>query len=647
MQTTVALNRKNLTINALDCRNPSNLRSYDISNMCRNHTIINNRIEKITLLQKVTAWEIPAKKCILFESHFLMYCGVYSHMKLARAPIIHNNIELSIDDCKRVIATQTYILRNGESIPITLNQKAHFQYVEHGSTDWQTDNLYCNGADITYRGERHTQILLYVSGSILLTDVTLKQDDSKLVDTFSHALLPESCISGSACIAPEATYVKLGKQLKCNYKAVRTLDMQNLLLDNEKYLVSHEHKILIKIGSPVTLPDTCAVKDSYKTQYPQVTYIRDANMELSQIQGGDVDIDLEMRITTEYLQFYAENLNNQLNSLLTEKFCMSKISFPTGTDISPFNPGYLVRRRGGVLQEFQCESVRVTAIVNSAPLKECFNHDIPVFLNDELVLLDTEKGIISDIKKKKAISCDLTYPDYVWDTTHKYLLYADPVIRVEHHLHLKDYVMSPHDYHHEAIEKSLFYTKDEVTKYENLIHFHQVRNEVLDHFVANLCSGENSQCGYNSKFTNPIINWSNLLPQIPEVFPWQSYLYYFKLVGVLGGILFILKHINLFLKRWIFYYKRKRSPQQTTPIQLNLTEQVTQTTRPLDTTPPHPANVMQEPPATPQARRNPPSPHLLPLTHLEETEDAVNPCPSRTSLNQAPRTRNVRRVHFD
>ena len=221
------------------------------------------------------------------------------------------------------------------------------------------------------------------------------------------------------------------------------------------------------------------------------------------------------------MQFYTESLSNNINSALTEKLCTSKLNFPAGTDISPLNPDYLIRRRGEILQEFKCIPVKVTAIVNSQPHPRCFRHGMPVYLGNTLVLLDTQKKTVIDIEKRNQINCNLIYPDFVWDTNHEILLYADPTIRVETHLKILDFAMTVHEERHESVEKNLFYTQEELTKYENLMHFHQVREEIFDDFVSNLCNGQDSPCGYNSNFDQPLIKFDNLLPNIPSFAFWD------------------------------------------------------------------------------------------------------------------------------
>lgn len=560
--------QRNVTVTAMDCRKPSLIKSFNAKDICRTGKTTIGDTETVTLIQRTENRAISAYRCTVVESHFLFYCGSYSHMKMSIPPTINEEVQLRVEDCNRMIRTQTHILRNGKAIPIDFNHVRHFKFLEHGSISWKTDNLYCEGADITYNDERHTNILLFVSGYVLVTEVTLKESETQIIDLDKNIMLEDSCLKSNACVMPGGTYVKSNKaQNNCFYHKIRKIKMNSLDIDGTGYLVSHGHKMLIKRGSETTFPAECRVDKVMTTQYPDLYISLNPANNLMDIQGDEINLDLEMRLTVEYLQYYTEDMTNVLQANVAHDLCEIKSQFHRSTDMSPFHHDHMIRRRGNIIQEFKCQEVLAVVVTNTVPTPHCFRHAIPAFLNDHLILIDTQKNLIINLNERIPISCDILYPDYIYDSSDTILLYANPGIRVEHDLHVIDNIHSHNKHSHETISKDLMYTESEITKFTNLIQFQRVKETVIDDFVSNICNGPTSRCGYNSKFSTPVLDWKNLIPHIPTILPLEMIKSVCLWAGVSGGIVYLSLSIFQILRR-LFPWCKKGANNQSVNINI-------------------------------------------------------------------------------
>ena len=111
-------------------------------------------------------------------------------------------------------------------------------------------NTNCEGADTTVDGERHTNVIVYITRTIELREVTLLQEDERVIDSKESVSLTAACVTEGACVSGEYTYKLLESPSTCDMKEVRTVPMVRVMLPHgtsreEQYWVNQEHKIIL------------------------------------------------------------------------------------------------------------------------------------------------------------------------------------------------------------------------------------------------------------------------------------------------------------------------------------------------------------------------------------------------------------------
>ena len=489
----------------------------------------------VTMLQQVQGIGSLAFKCTQVESSFLFYCGAYSHMKMPVPPRINYPQTITVNECERISKTRVMVLPNGKSIPINLNAITHFGYVRHGKVNWDKSNLYCDGSSVEYHGERHDNVMMYISGSILIEQVNIEVFKQKVVDLNTHTQLASECSGPTNCATMFGTYIFPEVETDCMYRTIRTLPMKSIEINNSPYFVNQEHKILLKKGHNAVLPTTCNVPAAYRTQYEGIIMLVNASYVPPPVDSGDINLDLEVKVTTEYLQYYAETISLENIQLQNHQVCINSIHHEM--ELSPFHDGYLLRRRGAIISELKCTSVTVVFPIGQTLTEKCYRNALPALLNTEIVLVDANTNIIVDMIDLHSIPCNDHYPDYIY-TTERMLVYADPVLRIDHDIMINHNTMGlkTTKTEHEELDHDLLYTAQEMIKLNNLVHFQRVRQQVVNRLVDNVCS-KADLCGYSGDDVSPILSFDNLLPNINAVeMMWESILNRIIQVGALLGL---------------------------------------------------------------------------------------------------------------
>ena len=82
--------------------------------------------ETLTLLQKRQFDKTSGYFCQITKSTFLLYCGAFSHTKLASPPIIEVYVPLTGRECESLIATMKFRSMEGSTHPVKLGTKSIF-----------------------------------------------------------------------------------------------------------------------------------------------------------------------------------------------------------------------------------------------------------------------------------------------------------------------------------------------------------------------------------------------------------------------------------------------------------------------------------------------------------------------------------------
>ena len=102
------------------------------------------------------------------------------------------------------------------------------------------------------------------------------------------------------------TYLITSPINKCRLKKIRTISMQTtqIIPDNilTEYLVNQDHKLILRIT------DTARDDECDHTNYPELKIIIDSEAPAIGTVQTQINMDLELRISEEYLMYRTEEL---------------------------------------------------------------------------------------------------------------------------------------------------------------------------------------------------------------------------------------------------------------------------------------------------------------------------------------------------
>ena len=464
----------------------------------------------ITIIQKLASEMFKAVRCTRYSSTFLEYCGAYSHMKYAKTPKIMYPETMSEQEC--LTALQGHIrLENGQTRLITKNQPLYISYVSHGSVSWANKNVFCQGADITIGGETHSGMLVMKSTRVLVEDVDIERGrDDRLVDVTNRQQLGYMCRPGVACISNDATYIYTQEIQLCNLQVIRSVNCEVITNEQGVHFVNRKHKLYFREGSLESQSVECPSDFTLlRTQYTNLYITKDEVDHLPAL-GEDVDLDLELRTTIEYLEFEVIESARRIAAYNSNKLCSLQTH---GVDLtsmlSPFSQNSVVRNQGDYLVEFACTPVQVEFKLHETLQPMCFRNGVIGRLGSELVLLDTSTFVVYDPHQFSSTSCEYHFPALI-KTTQGEVISVHPTVRVEK---INSVVVQADSQlpvlQHEDSGKSLLYTDKEIIKYNNLIHFARIHQVISAKLVTNVCK---SKCGVSLGVESPLLDMSNIMP---------------------------------------------------------------------------------------------------------------------------------------
>ena len=362
-----------MKIEAFDCRKPNSLVSYAKADWCgKKNKPVNLLGDKdarkldVTIIQQFKRQNIRGIRCTKRISRFLIYCGVYSHQKFFKPPTILEPAIMTVDKCKDTFTRRAYIFQE-RTIKIQLNEQIQYTEIPHGRIWATTENTCCTGAKFEINGEIHEQMLELKTMEISMTEVDILITDNKLSDIQNNMELEKGCIDNMKCIVGTHTYLLLDQPTSCKWARVRSMQLTPIQLLKKgiptNYYINQEHKVILRKISQQKLDD-CQITAT-TTDYPEIMLIegeQDKLAELPEITAHPeiLDLDLELRISEEYLHYEMERALQEQVTDMQHHLCSISAENLQQMERSPLHIDALIRIRGDIIQEMKCQTVEVT-----------------------------------------------------------------------------------------------------------------------------------------------------------------------------------------------------------------------------------------------------------------------------------------------
>lgn len=505
-----ALSMTNLTyIQAVDCRNPLKVHNSLIQKLCQtpNPVVTKDRVA-VGLYQQSSSHVVKGYRCTKTQDLFYEVCGMFSHTKMYTTPTIGAPTTFTLETCRMAVQRLTYTREDGVMMPLSLNKKLYYSLVRHGSLHRTADDISCTGSTFYMQDEQVSSIVELVGTHVLVEEISVEISAHKAVDLTNNIELPSECVHTTGCQDSTKSYV-ISPAPECNLQHIRTLMMEQITIPtshgDQRAFVSQQHKILLSVKEPQTAAIGCApVKSYFNTEFPALKItIAETGSTQSLTSGATVDasvldLELEIKVTNNYLSFYFESTLKEQLQTLGQRLCSITQEAVSRYERSPFHPNALIRIRGDVVQELICKPQRVEIRLGEHRGQQCYRDGIHGWIGNQPVMVQAVTHLVVEASELHQVSCDTKFPP-IFSTAGSELVAAYPEIRIvdmklghldEDFLHLNNMDQIKH----QEFAGEYLYTAQEIAAFNDLLHFQRTRKEVLDSLVQDYCTG-NEQCG--------------------------------------------------------------------------------------------------------------------------------------------------------
>jgi len=290
----------------------------------------------------------------------------------------------------------------------------------------------------------------------------------------------------------------LEKPNRCQLAKIRSLVVSQVQLTHkgksENYLVNEEHKIILR-----KLDKQRSEECDFTTDYPELMIVQNSQensvklLEMS-THADSLNLDLELRLSEEFLHFQMERMVQSSIHEVQKHLCTLGANSLHQLERSPIHPNALIRDRGDIIQEMQCQTVEVTSSPGYQRHDKCSKEYLPVYLGGEPVYLDTSK-LITRKPVLDLLDCDEVFPP-IFETTNGQLVQAAPTVQPILLQLSKPEQLGYHIDELEHVEEtdSLLYTHKEVQAIMELFHAKRSSKAVTYALTAQYCAIPGS-CG--------------------------------------------------------------------------------------------------------------------------------------------------------
>jgi hypothetical protein len=517
---------------AYDCRKPKSLNSYRKSEWCspkqKNVNQMGDKNEKnVILVQNLNSQKLKAIRCEKVISSFSLYCGAYSHMKFASPPTILQPEEMTPEECSDMYRRRAFIF-NGQTYRIGVNQQIQIPMIKHGQLYATENNVQCDGAKFVINGEEHSNMLELLRVQITMRETTIQVSKNGITDTQTNIELEKNCLESLRCKIGMATYLLLEKSKECQLVQIRTIPVNSTTLVHDgqptEYLVNDQHKLLIRTTNKEENKE-CGIT-MYSTNYPRLKLIKITEnqpdiLDNLSLHPEGVDLDLEIRMSEEFINYRLETLMHNQNTEIQQHLCALGTENIVHMERSPIHPDALIRIRGDIIQELRCNEVLVTATTGYQRNQECYRDHLPVYLGDEPVYLDTSR-LITTNPIMDQVDCKELFPPIFQSITGQ-LVQATPKVQTVQIQLSKPEQLGYHVDTLEHVEEtdSLLYTRKEIRAYNELFLAQRSMKALSYSMTSRYCSASGS-CGLYRPTGPGLFDIDNLTQNALKILDWKE-----------------------------------------------------------------------------------------------------------------------------
>jgi len=354
-----------------DCHSPRQIRAYQRKELCNQQTHNQTKATPYALLQTKLTEKLRAFSCSITRSTLTLYCGAYSHSKMAQAPEIELPQSITKEHCHQLADSRSFETPDGQRHKISIDAENIIQSLDLGTVSATSSGVACQGQ--TFRMGNHlVNDIVRISQykvKVLRVEMQLQLDEQRIEILDDRTRLPQGCNpQQGGCQLAERTLIWERPKENCQLERIRTT---HLTQDND-YLIDRQNKILLKKKELIPTPKKCGKAIIWPTEYDNL-FLSNQLEGWSEIQD-DADITDFIRTRDDYILWRAERLVDTEKAQLTQKICQQGTQEQPNADITHIHDNRFYKTNGDAIDMIEC-TPKIGKIKEN--METCYR-DIPI-----------------------------------------------------------------------------------------------------------------------------------------------------------------------------------------------------------------------------------------------------------------------------
>ena len=173
-----------------DCSRPEKVIPYSLEHTCAHEQAPTSTPVRMTLLQKRRLVRNKGYSCSVTKSTFTLYCGAFSHTKIATPPKIEVSTNIPARECETLINTEKYKTLEGGTHYVPLGQETLFWITEHGLIHTGANSITCEGQQMRIGDNIVENLLEIAQYRVILQTEEYLMDGNNVEVLADHVKLP-------------------------------------------------------------------------------------------------------------------------------------------------------------------------------------------------------------------------------------------------------------------------------------------------------------------------------------------------------------------------------------------------------------------------------------------------------------------------
>ena len=474
-----------------DCLKPNHVVTYNLNEVCKNEGVLETEKETLTLLQQRQFDKTSGYSCQITKSTFLLYCGAFSHTKLASPPIIEVSVPLTGRECESLVATEKFRSMEGGTHPVKLGTESIFHVTEKGLLHSSANAITCEGQTMKI-GDNIVSNMLEVSQYKVILQKEEYLINSELVEVLADHLKLPCPFTAHGCSTNRKTYIWQEPEDNCKLEKVRHITVER----KHDLIIDHGNKVIFNVTGQIPSPAGCTVSTLLTTEYPDLFLTKEGDFKQA---TNPVEIQNYVANRDNYIMFELEQSFNKYDLQQQTGVCQLRYQ---STQVIQINKGHFGQVKGDVLYVFDCSEK--TAKLET--LRTC--HDAAPI---EHGFVDPATRML--LSSSAQVECNSHYP-LVIRAIEGWVSINPKIIPTKAPL-TQSFIAT--DVHHEDLSIGGIYTQDELKSWDALIQFSAFHNALSRTMSYGVCL-EKGQCANNPSNSMPAYNLDQLItPVIAEL----------------------------------------------------------------------------------------------------------------------------------